>query len=83
MNPNQKKLLAFIKVKGCLLDPDEIIDFYVVNVQRRVCRIGILESPKDAKEYDWAILRDQARSFYLNALGRLVVEGLLQVKILR
>jgi len=50
MNPNQKKLLAFIKVKGCLLDPDEIIDFYVVNVQRRVCRIGILESPKDAKD---------------------------------
>jgi hypothetical protein len=77
MRDNQEKLIHKIKQLGRFLTDDEIMEFYLDNVQRKTCRIGIFQTK--GEEYKYYDLKNMATSFYVRAIGRACISGKLRI----
>ena len=77
MKKNHRKLLCELKEKGRFLTEEEIIDFYVENVQRNECRLNMWaqEGQGRRESYSLADLNCMSKSFYFRALGVLCSSG--------
>jgi hypothetical protein len=90
LRKNTQKLLDEIKAKGCLLDREEIVDFYVSNVMTTSCKLVLVYDYKSEKfdrskdkevDYTYSDLEFKARQFYRMSLGVLCMEGYFNFRV--
>lgn len=66
-------LLQTISLKGRLLTGAEALDFYIEHVKRKSYSCSVFSLR--ATDYTFADISRMADSFYVRALGRLLLEG--------